>query len=395
MLKKIYDFLQKKVGAVEKDLYDVSISKEAEGQGKHYLQNSFAYLTIGLRYLFFGVLEFVVKFFVLISKTPHEGYKLLVAPIEKLELEEKELLEHHDYKAFLKMHEKTRVLSFKAVGAAVLAIVIVSLVVTVLVPVGKKILAASYTWTQSSWTGGSSTATASHPDTGTWNKYTSTTTGMLAGSTISLVPATQSFIDSSSPSIPSGATGGDFDLGTNTNTRIANGKIKLASAPPGTIALSLSPNGTFAVALKDDGTIWTWGYNGGTNGNGYGQLGLGHTTDKYLPTQVCTTARTAGTTTTNVGACSTESKTAETGFTAVSAGGNSVIALKSDGTIWTWGTNYTGYSYFYYLGLGHTTDKYLPTQVCTTARTAGTATTYVGACSTESKTAETGFTAVS
>ena len=66
------------------------------------------------------------------------------------------------------------------------------------------------------------------------------------------------------------------------------------------------------IGLRSDGTIWGWGYNGA------GLLGLGSsTTDDYLnPTQEATGA---------------------TDWTAISVAESHTVALKSNGTLWSWG----------------------------------------------------------
>jgi alpha-tubulin suppressor-like RCC1 family protein len=65
------------------------------------------------------------------------------------------------------------------------------------------------------------------------------------------------------------------------------------------------------IALKNDGTVWTWGWNNS------GQLGEG--TDSYRTTPV------------QVSGIS--------GVVAIASRGNHTIALKNDGTVWTWGSN--------------------------------------------------------
>ena len=87
-----------------------------------------------------------------------------------------------------------------------------------------------------------------------------------------------------------------------------------------------------AFAIKTDGTMWSWGR------NNYGQLGLGDTTYRSSPVQI--------------GALTTWSKLA--------AGGTQGhrMALKTDGTIWTWGYNNVGQ-----LGDGTTTYRSSPIQV--------------------------------
>lgn len=69
-----------------------------------------------------------------------------------------------------------------------------------------------------------------------------------------------------------------------------------------------------SVAVKSDGTLWAWGFNGN------GQLGDGTTDEKSTPTQIGTA----------------------TDWKMVSAGGNHVLAIKTDGTLWAWGENFWG-----------------------------------------------------
>ena len=91
-----------------------------------------------------------------------------------------------------------------------------------------------------------------------------------------------------------------------------------------------------AITLKPDGTVWTWGL------NAHGQLGNGTTTDSSLPVQVLGPG---GTSYLN-------------GIIAVMGGEQHNIALKSDGTLWTWGSNHEDQ-----LGDGNATDSSTPVQV--------------------------------
>ena len=68
-------------------------------------------------------------------------------------------------------------------------------------------------------------------------------------------------------------------------------------------------------AIKTDGTLWTWGY------NGYGQLGDNTIVSKSSPVQTI-----AG----------------GTNWKQVACGSNHTSAIKTDGTLWTWGYNYSG-----------------------------------------------------
>jgi alpha-tubulin suppressor-like RCC1 family protein len=70
-----------------------------------------------------------------------------------------------------------------------------------------------------------------------------------------------------------------------------------------------------SLALKDDGTVWAWG------ANRLGQLGDGTTTDSSIPVQV---------------------SGLPVGVAALAAGNEYSLALRPDGTVWAWGSNYGG-----------------------------------------------------
>lgn len=92
-----------------------------------------------------------------------------------------------------------------------------------------------------------------------------------------------------------------------------------------------------SVAVKTDGTLWTWG----TNQNGYLGNGMSQNYKNLIPTQLGT----------------------EMDWASVSGKHYHCLALKSDGTLWSWGYNFSGQ-----LGLGTDgsgTDIYIPTQVGT------------------------------
>ncbi len=90
------------------------------------------------------------------------------------------------------------------------------------------------------------------------------------------------------------------------------------------------------LALKSDGTVWAWGY------NGYGQLGDNTTTERVTPVQVHGFN--------NVGFL--------TGIVAIAAGADHSMAIKNDGTVWTW-----GYGSYGQLGDGGTSNRQTPVQV--------------------------------
>ena len=98
---------------------------------------------------------------------------------------------------------------------------------------------------------------------------------------------------------------------------------------------SVSAGYRHTIALKSDGTLWSWGI------NGEGQLGHGDEIKKLTPTQEVTGA---------------------TNWSSVFAGFRFTIALKSDGTLWSWGSNNDGQ-----LGHGDQIEKHTPTQEVTGA----------------------------
>ena len=86
---------------------------------------------------------------------------------------------------------------------------------------------------------------------------------------------------------------------------------------PGTTWARITAGTDQIVATKTDGTLWSWGY------NSYGQLCTGNTTHRSSPTQIPGT-------------------TWGTGRKSISSTGRSVLAVRSDGTLWSWGGNVAG-----------------------------------------------------
>jgi alpha-tubulin suppressor-like RCC1 family protein len=82
------------------------------------------------------------------------------------------------------------------------------------------------------------------------------------------------------------------------------------------------------IALKTDGTLWSWGYNDN------GQLGVNNTTSRSTPV------------TTLLGG---------TNWKSIAGGYYHTIALNTDGTLWNWGSNDNGQ-----LGVNNTTSRSTP-----------------------------------
>jgi alpha-tubulin suppressor-like RCC1 family protein len=91
---------------------------------------------------------------------------------------------------------------------------------------------------------------------------------------------------------------------------------------------SVSCGNAHTAAIKTDGTLWIWGR------NSYGQLGINNLTQQNTPV------------TTFVGG---------TNWRFVLAGTNHTAAIKADGSLWTWGRNGQGQ-----LGINNTTNKSTP-----------------------------------
>ena len=123
---------------------------------------------------------------------------------------------------------------------------------------------------------------------------------------------------------------GQLGIGTTTDSSTA---VQVSQASGLSYATSVSAGLEFSMAVDNSGNIWAWG------SNTFGQIGDGTTIDRWTPVQV---SQAGGL----------------TGVTAVSAGYTHAVALRNDGTVWTWGDNSSGQ-----LGNGTTTGRATPIQV--------------------------------
>jgi len=132
------------------------------------------------------------------------------------------------------------------------------------------------------------------------------------------------------------------ELGTNT---AGNRSTPVTTSAGGANWKQVSGGFNHAAAIKTDGTLWTWGI------NSYGQLGTNNTITRSTPV------------TTFAGG---------TNWKQVACGGNYTAAIKTDGTLWTWGENSYGIAIFdditfYYGQLGDNTIINRSTPVTTFA----------------------------
>jgi len=177
--------------------------------------------------------------------------------------------------------------------------------------------------------------------------------------------------------------GGLGELGTGSTTDVSS-PVQVGSLTNWSKVSQCPARNEALGAVKTDGTLWTWG------SGGYGRLGHGNTTNISSPAQVgaltdwsqitggengwMTALKTDGTlwswgnnrfgnlghgTSSSSGrVCSPVQIGSLTTWAFVGGGGNMCGAVKTDGTLWTWGYNHVGQ-----LGLGDTTNICSPVQV--------------------------------
>jgi hypothetical protein len=124
---------------------------------------------------------------------------------------------------------------------------------------------------------------------------------------------------------------GQLGDGTTNNARNYSNKVMANSTDVLTGITDIAGGAGYTIALKSDGTVWTWGW------NYFGQLGDGTTNNRNYANKVMV-----------------NSTTPLTGIKEIGP----TIALKSDGTVWTWGGNYKGQ-----LGDGTTNNRNYPVKV--------------------------------
>jgi len=119
-------------------------------------------------------------------------------------------------------------------------------------------------------------------------------------------------------------------LGLNTSGAYTNQNSPVQVGNLSNWLSAVAGGNAIVAAIKTDGTLWTWGL------NNYGQLGLGNRTNYSSPVQIG----------------------ALTSWKKISLGFYHSTAIKTDGTLWSWGANSNGQ-----LGLGNITNYSSPVQV--------------------------------
>lgn len=164
-------------------------------------------------------------------------------------------------------------------------------------------------------------------------------------------PATAQPLDDSSTALSWGSRGegalGNGDTGTRNRPTFvcAQGTTNCVSEPL-TGVTSLVAGGAHTLAMREDGTVVGWGM------NGWGELGIGVNADRGTPVPVCAVGATD---------CAVDPLT---DVATIATGENHTLALLTDGTLLSWGSNEHGQ-------LGHFKTGYAtsPMPVCAVGAT--------------------------
>jgi alpha-tubulin suppressor-like RCC1 family protein len=159
-----------------------------------------------------------------------------------------------------------------------------------------------------------------------------------AVATSSGIPAVQAIAAAGYSALALANDGSVWGWGYNTYGELGLGSGSYFSTPQKittglTSAKALCIGGNYSLGVSGSGMVWGWGT------NNYGQLGIGSTTATRVPVQTATVSGWAD-------------------LVRVAAGTIHSLALKNDGSVWSWGNNGNNQ-----LGLGDTTQRLIPTQL--------------------------------
>ena len=236
MLKRLYQFCLERLAVLERELFQESRESDdvLKLEGKRAfreLARAFAFLTAGIKYIFFQLLLALTELAVLVVLSPKDGYELLTHHLgaslpSDLEAKLPSLPKVRIYEEYERKHKKARWFSLGTFSAAVAAVVVVSLVVNLSLPLAPSVLGATYTFTQTNWGGGSTGNNAIHPtNQSAWSQYSSASSEIVAvngGEDLEIASSTASVVKTSE---------GDFTGGTfATTTTTGSGSVKLSKA---------------------------------------------------------------------------------------------------------------------------------------------------------------------
>ncbi|WP_051277325.1 PKD domain-containing protein [Marmoricola sp. URHB0036] len=136
-----------------------------------------------------------------------------------------------------------------------------------------------------------------------------------------------------------------WEFGLNTDGQLGDGTTTLRRSPVQvagiTDAVAIAAGRDMSYAIRANGQLWGWGR------NDEGQLGDGTTTRRLAPVRVGTSIN-------------------FTGVKAITGGRDHAVAVKTDGSVWSWGENDYGQ-----VGDGSTTDRLTPVAIDVNGATAG------------------------
>jgi len=198
--------------------------------------------------------------------------------------------------------------------------------------------AATYSWTQTDWSGGADEqAKADHSNNQTnWNKYFSKDDNITAGADLALAETAASTTQS---------TDIDFNSGSFNQTTVSGAGTEAAIKALQSLKITIKEVAAgyyHTCALTEKGEVYCWGYNYS------GQLGDGTTTGRYTPVRVLKGAAATG----------DNDGTYLTNIKAIAAGRYHTCAISNQNNLYCWGGN--GYGQ---LGDGTTNMRSTPVRV--------------------------------